>query len=89
MGKFVTGAEGPTILSWYRSRKGSQGGGGKAPGVVNRPNKFWSQVEEHYDYKGRYVDNQELLRPDYNVDKKPGNICLWIFMVLVSCSKRN
>lgn len=47
----------------------------KIPGVVkNRPDKFWTQ--ERYPTmttKVGFVDNQEFMRPNYNVDKKPGN----------------
>lgn len=63
-GKWRLGGEEPTAYP---------GLGGK--GVVkNRPNKFWSQ--ERYPTmttKVGYADNQELLRPNYDVSKKPGN----------------
>jgi hypothetical protein len=75
-GKFVTGAEEPSAYPGAGVSGGlGSGGGGKAPGVVkNRPNKFYSQTRRPtMTTKVGYVANEELLRPDYNVDKKPGN----------------
>lgn len=45
------------------------------PGVVkNRPNKFWTQERRPtMTAKVGFVDDKELLRPDYNVSKRPNN----------------
>ena len=50
-------------------------GSRKAPGIVkNRPNTFYSQVRRPtMTTKVGFVQDQELLRPDYNVSFKPGN----------------
>jgi hypothetical protein len=73
-GKFQLGGEEPTANPGV-GLGGDLNGSRKAPGVVkNRPNTFYSQVRRPtMTTKVGFVQDQELLRPDYNVSFKPGN----------------
>ena len=73
-GKMQLGGEEPTALPGV-GLGGSLSGGGDAPGVSkNRPDKFYSQIRRPtMTTKVGIVQDQELLRPDYNVSFKPGN----------------
>lgn len=73
-GKWQLGGEEPTAYPGV-GVSGDLRNNKKIPGVVkNRPDKFWTQERRPVmTTKVGFVADQELLRPDYNVDKKPGN----------------
>jgi len=73
-GKIRLGGEEPTAYPGV-GLGGTLAGNDSAPGVVkNRPDKFWSQVRRPtMTTKVGMVQDQELLRPDYNSSFKPGN----------------
>lgn len=73
-GKWSLGGEEPTAYPGI-GVSGNLNSNKEIPGVVkNKPNKFWTQERRPVmTNKVGFVQDQELMRPDYNISKRPGN----------------